>query len=184
MKGSKKDVAVQRPPIIYHPPPEVYHRPDIVVHRAPVLFHRPSIVYHQAPVVIHRPAVVYRQPPIIFHQPAPVVNQPYYKAWDNFMTHSVMSHVGSNVGQSYSYLGLPPEMTGYRKGLVPKKPGHTAKTPKNGKTKEIKREDIPGETRKESENDKNTKVCSLTYSLLSFSNTATKCLRMREFAVP
>ena len=79
------------------------------------------------------------------------------------MTHPVMSHVGSNVGQSYSYLGVPPEMTGYRKGLVPKKPGDAAKTSKNEKTKETKREDIPGKTKKESNDDKNTKVCSLTY---------------------
>ena len=160
VKGSKKDVAVQRPPIIYHPAPEVYHRPDIVVHRAPVLFQRPPIVYHQPPVVIHRPAVVYRQPPIIFHQPYPVVNQPYYRAMDNFLTHPVMSHVGSNVLQSYNYLGVPPEVTGYRKGVVPKKPENTAKiSNKNkGEIKKTKREFVAGKTNNEGSRNKNTKV--------------------------
>lgn len=108
-KKKKKDVVVNRPPIIYHPPPEVYHRPEIVVHRAPVLIHRPPIVYHQPAVIVHRPPVVYHQSPVVFHQPAPTVNQPVLYSHDNFVVHPTMfaSHAGTMVESAGHFLGLP-----------------------------------------------------------------------------
>lgn len=108
-KKKKKDVVVNRPPIIYHPPPEIYHRPDIVVHRPPLLIHRPSIIYHQPPVIVHRPAVVYHQPPLVFHQPPPAVQQPLLVSHDSFAMHpsSKYTHMGSVVNKIGAYVGVP-----------------------------------------------------------------------------
>ena len=108
-KKKKKDVVVNRPPIIYHPPPEIYHRPDIVVHRPPLLIHRPSIIYHQPPVIVHRPAVVYHQPPLVFHQPPPAVQQPLLVSHDSFAMHPASSytHMGSVVNKIGAYVGVP-----------------------------------------------------------------------------
>ena len=108
-KKKKKDVVVSRPPIIYHPPPEIYHRPDIVVHRPPLLIHRPSIIYHQPPVIVHRPAVVYHQPPLVFHQPPPAVQQPLLVSHDTFRFHpsAFYTHMGSVVNKVGSYVGVP-----------------------------------------------------------------------------
>ena len=107
-KGSKKNtVIVNRPPVIYHPPPEIYHRPAIVLHRPPILIQRPSIVYHQPPVVVHRPAVVYKQPPLVFHQPPPVVNQPLLQSHDTWMPVASLSHLSSNIEKAGVWTGIP-----------------------------------------------------------------------------
>ena len=102
---------------------------------------------------------MYRQSPIVFHQPFPMVNQPYYRAWDNFQMNPAYSHVGSHVAQAYNYLGTPPAVTGYRKGVVPHQPKAEGEKGKGGKKKESKRTEIPKhKDEKKSSVDKNEKV--------------------------
>ncbi len=120
VKASKKnDIIVKRPPVIYHPPPEIYHRPPIIVHRPPLVIRRPPIIYHQPPVIVHRPAVVYHQPPLVFHQPPPAVSQPILKSHDTFMMHPAarLSHMGSMVTNSGTYVGVPEHRFMYQGGM-------------------------------------------------------------------
>ena len=73
-----------------------------------------------------------------------MVSQSYYRAWDNFQMSPAFSHVGSHVAPAYNYLGMPPAVTGYRKGVVPHKP--KVEEDKKGKgegKKESKRAEIP-----------------------------------------
>lgn len=118
-KSKKNDIIVKRPPVIYHPPPEIYHRPPIIVHRPPLVIRRPPIIYHQPPVIVHRPAVVYHQPPLVFHQPPPAVSQPILKSHDTFMMHPAtrLSHMGSMVTNSGTYVGVPEHRFMYQGGM-------------------------------------------------------------------
>ena len=83
--ADEQNIIVQRPDIVFHPRPELYHRPDIVVHRPDIVIHRPSVVIHQPPVLVHRPAVIYHQPPVVFHQPGPVVHRPRVVSHDMYV---------------------------------------------------------------------------------------------------
>ena len=115
-KENKKDhhrvhrknlVLVQRPALIYHPPPEIYARPNIIVHRPDVVIHRPSVVYHQPSVVVHRPPIIYHQPPVIFHQPAPMVKQPIYTSHDIYQSHPQFVPYVSHINHAETYVGAP-----------------------------------------------------------------------------
>ena len=101
-----------------------------------------------------------------------MVSQPYYHAWDNFQMHSGYSHVGSNVAPVYNYLGVPPAVTGYRKGVVPHQP--KVKDRKKKEEKESKRTDIPkNKDKKKSDVEKNEKVNNRNVGL-TIHNTFTK----------
>ncbi|XP_065670822.1 uncharacterized protein LOC100210570 isoform X1 [Hydra vulgaris] len=95
--ADEQNIVVQRPDIVFHPRPELYHRPDIIVHRPDIVIHRPSVVIHQPPVLVHRPAVIYHQPPVVFHQPGPVVHRPRVVSHDMYVTHDQHEHVGSQI---------------------------------------------------------------------------------------
>ena len=95
--ADEQNIVVQRPDIVFHPRPELYHRPDIIVHRPDIVIHRPSVVIHQPPVLVHRPAVIYHQPPVVFHQPGPVVHRPRVVSHDMYVTHDANEQVGSQL---------------------------------------------------------------------------------------
>ena len=107
-KAHRKNlVLVQRPTLIYHPPPEIYDRPDIIVHRPDVVIHQPSVVYHQPSVVVHRPPIIYHPPPVVFHQPAPMVHQPTYTSHDVYHSHPHFVPYASHVRHTQTYIGAP-----------------------------------------------------------------------------
>ncbi|XP_032237783.2 uncharacterized protein LOC116618347 isoform X2 [Nematostella vectensis] len=107
-KGERKNlVMVQRPDMVYHPPPEIYDRPDVIVHRPDLVYHQPSIVYHQASVVIHRPPIVYHQPPVVFHQPPPMNKQPIMNSIDAYVPHAFFEPHSSEVHHVATYNGAP-----------------------------------------------------------------------------
>jgi len=95
--ADEQNIIVQRPDIVFHPRPELYHRPDIVVHRPDIVIHRPSVVIHQPPVLVHRPAVIYHQPPVVFHQPGPVVHRPRVVSHDMYVQRAQKEQVGSQI---------------------------------------------------------------------------------------
>lgn len=69
------------------------------------------------------------------------------------------THVGSHMSTAYNYLGMPHEVTGYRKGMVPQKPKEVGKKEKVEKKKESRRAEIPKhEEKKKSNVDKSEKV--------------------------
>ncbi|PFX26305.1 hypothetical protein AWC38_SpisGene9031 [Stylophora pistillata] len=103
----KNQVVIQRPLLIYHPPPEVYHKPDVVMHRPDIVIHRPPVVYHQPSVVVHRPPVVYQQPPVVFHQPSPTVSQPIFHARDTYLPHPYFTPYATSMSTSGNYVGTP-----------------------------------------------------------------------------
>ena len=103
----KNLVLVQRPTLIYHPPPEIYARPNIIVHRPDVVIHQASVVYHQPSVVVHRPPVIYNPPPVVFHQPPPMVNQPMYTSHDIYKGQLQFVPYASHIKHAQSYVGAP-----------------------------------------------------------------------------
>ena len=106
--GHKKNmVIIQRPTLVYHPPPEIYDRPNIIVHRPDFVIHQPSVVYHQPSVVVHRPPIIYNPPPVVFHQPAPMVHQPMYTAHDIYHSHPHFVPYASHVRHAHTYVGAP-----------------------------------------------------------------------------
>ena len=69
------------------------------------------------------------------------------------------ANVGSHMSTAYNYLGVPHEVTGYRKGMVPRKPKQVGKKGKVEKKKESKRAEIPKhKEKKKSIVDKSEKV--------------------------
>ena len=107
-KGHKKNmVIIQRPTLVYHPPPEIYDRPNIIVHRPDFVIHQPSVVYHQPSVVVHRPPIIYNPPPVVFHQPAPMVHQPMFTAHDMYHSHPHFVPYASHVRHAHTYVGAP-----------------------------------------------------------------------------
>ena len=107
-KAHRKNlVLIQRPALIYHPPPEIYDRPAIIVHRPDVVIHQPSVVYHQSSVVVHRPPIIYRPPPVVFHQPAPMVHQPMYTSHDIYHSHPHFVPYASHIKHTQTYVGAP-----------------------------------------------------------------------------
>lgn len=107
-KGHKKNmVIIQRPTLVYHPPPEIYDRPNIIVHRPDFVIHQPSVVYHQPSVVVHRPPIIYNPPPVVFHQPAPMVHQPIHTAHDSYHSHPHFVPYASHVRHAHTYVGAP-----------------------------------------------------------------------------
>ena len=107
-KAHRKNlVLIQRPALIYHPPPEIYDRPEIIVHRPDVVIHQPSVVYHQPSVVVHRPPIIYRPPPVVFHQPAPMVHQPMYTSHDIYHAHPNFVPYASHIKHTQTYVGAP-----------------------------------------------------------------------------
>lgn len=76
----------------------------------------------------------------------------------------VYAHVGSHVAPTYNYLGVPPEVTGYRKGIVPHQLILKGAKLKSEGNKETKRMEIP--ERKEEKKgrvDKNEKVTNILF---------------------
>lgn len=53
------------------------------------------------------------------------------------------SHVGTHTAMAYNYMGIPTEITGYKKGKVPSKPNKIGKKAKENGEKENKRAGIP-----------------------------------------
>jgi hypothetical protein len=95
-----------------------------------------------------------------------MVSQPYYRAWDNFQMNPSYAHAGSHVSQAYNYLGVPPAVNGYRKGVVPHQPKEEGKKGKVEGKKESKRAEIPEHReKKKSSVDKNEKVAFCFLSL-------------------
>ena len=56
--------------------------------------------------MVHRPDIIYHQPPVVFNTPPPAVHQPFVESHDQYVTHPVYEHVGSNLnhvgGETYS----------------------------------------------------------------------------------
>ena len=71
-----------------------------------MIIRRPAVVVHRPPVMVHRPDIIYHQPPVVFNTPPPAVHQPFVESHDQYVTHPVYEHVGSNLnhvgGETYS----------------------------------------------------------------------------------
>ena len=73
--------------------------------------------------------------------------------------HPAYASVGSHMSTAYNYLGVPHEVTGYRKGMVPRKPKEVGRKGKVEKKRESKRAEIPKhKEKKKSVVDKSEKV--------------------------
>ncbi|XP_078359399.1 uncharacterized protein LOC144643886 [Oculina patagonica] len=107
-RGHRKHVVIiHRPPLIYHPPPQVYRRPDILMHLPPLVYHRPAIMFQQPPTIVHHPSIIYHQPPVVFHNPPPIVHTPIIHSHEMITPHlqHIMVPTSSYVHPVGNYFG-------------------------------------------------------------------------------
>ena len=107
-RGHRKHVVIiHRPPLIYHPPPQVYRQPDILMHLPPLIYHRPAIMFQQPPTIVHHPSIIYHQPPVVFHNTPPIIHSPIIHSHDIITPHlrHIMVPTSSYVHPAGNYFG-------------------------------------------------------------------------------
>ena len=119
--GHRKHVVIiHRPPLIYHPPPQVYRQPDILMHLPPLVYNRPAIMFQQPPTIVHHPPIIYHQPPVVFHNPPPIIHTPVIHSHEIFTPHAqhIMVPTSPYLHPSGNYFGSVVQGTAYGKSHI------------------------------------------------------------------
>ena len=120
-RGHRKHVVIiHRPPLIYHPPPQVYRQPDILMHLPPLVYHRPTIIFRQPPTIVHHPSIIYHQPPVVFHNPPPIIHTPMIHSHEILTPHfqHIMLPTSSYVHPAGNYFGPVVQGAAYGKSHI------------------------------------------------------------------